>query len=496
MDAIRRAIILTASFFFRELEALVRQPRLILSFVVGPVVLLGLFGIGFRGQPGSLTAILVLPPDVATSADDTAFARLFTASVTIAQVTRDRAVANEAVRSGRVNVAILVPEDIRTTLRAGNHPEFQVFYNEVDPLQATWVPFLSSLAVQDLNRRVTTKLVGGLEERVAEAAASAEQVQAESVTLTVTLEAGDRDGALAALEQMRTTIAAAGPASAFLVATMADDGAQTWDSVATEFVQIEAELGAGVVGTPRQLAFVQRLGAAAADAAEQARELSSIPPDVLTSPFAVKATNTAGAHVSVIAYYAPAVVALLLQHIAMSLVSLSMVRERLLGAMEIYRVAPVGTRHLLLGKSLSFGLVLGVLAALLLLVIVELVGVPLLGSVVWLAAAVALLVFASLGIGFLLSTVSRSEMQAVQLAMLAFLGSTIFGDFFLPIEQIWEPVRTISYLFPMTYANSGLRDVMLRGTPPNTVALVGPLLLGIVTYGLASLAIRREMRPT
>ena len=139
MDAIRRAIILTASFFFRELEALVRQPRLILSFVVGPVVLLGLFGIGFRGQPGSLTAILVLPPDVATSTDDTAFARLFTASVTIAQVTRDRAVTNEAVRSGRVNVAILVPEDIRTTLRAGNHPEFQVFYNEVDPLQIAGV---------------------------------------------------------------------------------------------------------------------------------------------------------------------------------------------------------------------------------------------------------------------------------------------------------------------------------------------------------------------
>jgi ABC-type polysaccharide/polyol phosphate export permease len=84
-------------------------------------------------------------------------------------------------------------------------------------------------------------------------------------------------------------------------------------------------------------------------------------------------------------------------------------------------------------------------------------------------------------------------MQAVQLAMLVFLGSTIFGDFFLPIEQIWAPVRTVSYFFPVTHGTMGLRDVMLRGVAPSPVALVGPLLLGLLSYALAARSIRREM---
>jgi ABC-2 type transport system permease protein len=218
-----------------------------------------------------------------------------------------------------------------------------------------------------------------------------------------------------------------------------------------------------------------------------------VPADVLTAPFEVQATNTVRAQPSVIAFYAPAVVALLLQHIAISLVSLSMVRERLLGAMEIYRVAPVGTRDLIVGKSWSYALLLGLLAALLIFVIVRFIHVPLLGPVGGVVAVLGLLLFASLGIGFLLATFAQSEMQAVQLAMLVFLGSTIFGDFFLPIEQLWPPVRVVSYLFPVTFATMGLRDVMLRGVAPSLVALAGPLLLGLVSYGLAARSIRREM---
>ena len=58
---------------------------------------------------------------------------------------------------------------------------------------------------------------------------------------------------------------------------------------------------------------------------------------------------------------------LLLQHIAVSLASLSMVRDRLLGAMELYRVAPVRPLEIILGKSLSYGLLLGVVGAALVL---------------------------------------------------------------------------------------------------------------------------------
>lgn len=493
MQTLVNALLLTSSFFFKEIESLLRQPRLILSFVVGPVVLLGLFGIGFRSQSENLTAVLVLANDAPATTDPATLTRLFTSSITISQVTRDRAAANAEVRAGRADVAIVMPEDIRATLKQGKHPQFQVLYSEVDPLQASWVPFFSSLAIQDLNRRITTKLVGDLEARIGEAAVSAEQLQRQSQELEAALQRRDVAGSREALDQTRVTLTATGPATALLIVALSDDGSQSWDGLVGDLALVEAEVAVGQVGTPRQLEIARQLSKVAAAAAADAHEIVGIPAEVITAPFTFTATNMAGGHITTIAYYAPAVVALLLQHIAISLISLSMVRERMFGAMEMYRVAPVRTGHLLLGKSASSGLVLGLLAAILLVVIVKGIGVPLLGAAGWVAVQVALLIFASLGIGFLISIVSGSEMQAVQAAMLVFLGSTIFGDFFLPIDHLWEPVRTISYLLPMTYANMALRDVMLRGEAPSALALVGPALLGIVAYGIAARSIRTEM---
>src|SRR4029079_10849838 len=154
---------------------------------------------------------------------------------------------------------------------------------------------------------------------------------------------------------------------------------------------IESGLAQGQVNTPDQLARAQRLQQVSGQLSQNAQQVTKVPPDVLAAPFSVEAKNTVPAEPTAIGFFTPAVMMLLLQHIAVSLASLSMVRDRLLGAMEIYRVAPIKPLEIILGKSLSYGLLLGVVGAGLVFLVNRLLGVPILGNPAWAALTLGLL---------------------------------------------------------------------------------------------------------
>ena len=90
-------------------------------------------------------------------------------------------------------------------------------------------------------------------------------------------------------------------------------------------------------------------------------------------------------------------------------------------------------------------------------------GVPMLGSPALLALVIALLVGASLGLGLLISIVSDSERQAVQLSLLVLLASVFFSGFVLPISEFNAPVRVAAHAIPVTSGITLTQDVMLRG---------------------------------
>ena len=94
-----------------------------------------------------------------------------------------------------------------------------------------------------------------------------------------------------------------------------------------------------------------------------ADELMAVDADVLVQPFAGEVSSTAPGRRTFTDYYAPAAVVLLLQQFGVAFAALSFVRERQLGASELYRVAPVGPRQVVIGKYLGH-LVIGGLVAL------------------------------------------------------------------------------------------------------------------------------------
>src|SRR5215212_2666766 len=464
MAAIREAFIdfvkgtiRTSSFFFKEIWAAVRQPRLIFSVLLGPFLILAAFGIGYRGQTPELDTLLVLPPDARLSDDPEAYKDLFSSVFILRGVTRDRQQAQDALDRRQVEVVVIVPDQPDQTVLSGEHAQFEVLFREIDPLQAAWVRYFSTVAVQEVNRRVLADLLTHTREPLDRAADVSGQVRAQADALVTDLQRGDAISAAARVVAMRQALEAAKSSPGY--STLSALGGEQTDPLApvdTELTAIETDLTRGQVNTPEQVGRAQRIQQTSRELEQQAQQVTRVPPEVLSAPFSVQATNTVPAEPTAIGFFTPAVLVLLLQHIAVSLASLSMVRDRLLGAMELYRVAPVRPLEIILGKSLSYGLLLGIVGAALVFLVNRLLGVPILGQPAWAALTLALLLFSSLGVGFFIAGMAQSETQAVQLAMLVLLASIFFGGFFLPLDTLWAPIRAISYLLPMTLGSLDL----------------------------------------
>lgn len=219
-----------------------------------------------------------------------------------------------------------------------------------------------------------------------------------------------------------------------------------------------------------------------------------VPPNVIAQPLKAQTQNRAPVPPTVLFFFTPAVFALVLQHLAVTLTALALVRERLSGAMDLFRVAPVRAWEILFGKYVAYGLLSLVVAAAVAFLMVRVLGVPLLGSPERLATVVVLLAFASLGAGLLISLVADSERQAVQLAMLLLILSVFFSGFVLPVDEFRSIARYVSYLLPVTYGIQLLQDIMLRGELGNVAYLGGLAAMGIGLYVINALRLRAVMR--
>jgi ABC-2 type transport system permease protein len=195
----------------------------------------------------------------------------------------------------------------------------------------------------------------------------------------------------------------------------------------------------------------------------------------------------------VVAFYGPAVLALVLQHLAVTLVALSLVRERTSGIIEMYRVAPVNAWEVLIGKLLAYLFVGGAIGAASVALMQFGFAVPMLGDVGALAGTIALVLVASLGLGLAIAVISDSERQAVQLSLLVLLASVFFSGFVLSISEFSEPVRAFAYSLPVTHGIRLIQDIMLRGAVTQYWAYGVLAITAAATLVFSWLVLRRGM---
>ncbi|HEY9087070.1 MAG TPA: ABC transporter permease, partial [Anaerolineaceae bacterium] len=225
----------------------------------------------------------------------------------------------------------------------------------------------------------------------------------------------------------------------------------------------------------------------------QLAEFQSISPDILTRPFTSKVYGISTLAFTPMAFFTPGVIVLLLQHITITVAALSIVRERRAGMMELFRVSPVASGQIMIGKYISY-LIFGAFIALVLALLLYYgLQVPMLGSWANFALVAFLVLFASLGIGFFISLVAGTESQAVQFAMIALLLSVFFSGFILDLRYLAGPVRIVSWLLPATYGTVLLQDIMLRGSGLQLALIGGLAAIGVVMFLVSWLLMRRKM---
>jgi ABC-2 type transport system permease protein len=217
-------------------------------------------------------------------------------------------------------------------------------------------------------------------------------------------------------------------------------------------------------------------------------------PEVIVQPFESATENVVSDSIKPSDYFTPASIALLLQHLALTFAALSLVRDRRTGLFELMRVGPLSSMEIIIGKTFAYLLVGCVVGSALIAASYLGLGVPIAGSLVWLAAVVVGVLLSSLALGMVLAIISQTESQAVQYAMLALLAGLFFSGFILSTEGLQYPIKIVSWLLPVTYGIASLQDIMLRGRDPSLSMLAG---LGALVLGYGALAViglRRRLR--
>jgi ABC-2 type transport system permease protein len=223
-------------------------------------------------------------------------------------------------------------------------------------------------------------------------------------------------------------------------------------------------------------------------------QVTNISPEVVAKPTTAVTENVAPSDPTVTNFFAPAVLALVLQHLGVTLTALSMVRERLSGQMDLFRVAPVNSMEVLVGKYIAYGLLTLLVGGIVGAQMVFLLNVPIFSGYAVAVGIVLLLAFASLGVGLLISLVADSERQAVQLSMLVLLASVFFSGFVLPVQDFIGAVQYVAYALPVTHGIATLQEAMLRGEV-GSLWMIGALAaIGIVLYLLSLVRLRQILR--
>ena len=193
----------------------------------------------------------------------------------------------------------------------------------------------------------------------------------------------------------------------------------------------------------------------------------------------------------------PAITGLILVFVGTLATALGVVRERQAGTMEQLAVMPFRPRDVFVGKIAPYLLVAAIDMVLVVLAGVWLFHVPFAGSVPVFALGAGLFLFVTLGAGVLISTVSQTQGQAMQLGMMTIVPQILLSGFAFPVYSMAAGVRWLAYVLPLTYFIRIARGVWVKGTPLD--ALWFPLLmlavLGAAVFGLSLLRFRRDLAP-
>jgi len=183
----------------------------------------------------------------------------------------------------------------------------------------------------------------------------------------------------------------------------------------------------------------------------------------IASPISVVPDLVYGEGARFIDFFAPGVMGLAAMMVTFMLSIISFVHERSGSTLDRLLSTPATEGEIVAGYALAFGIVALIQSIVILVAAIGLFQITIHGNVLLVLLMIFVFGVGSQGLGFVLSSVARTEFQAIQFLPLILFPSILLSGVFWPLEAVPLVLRPISYFIPLTYAVDGLRSVMIRG---------------------------------
>ena len=194
-------------------------------------------------------------------------------------------------------------------------------------------------------------------------------------------------------------------------------------------------------------------------------------------------------------FYLPGVIAVIIMIVTLVLTSAAVVREKEIGTMEQIMVTPITPVEFILGKTVPFAVIGFIDVIVIALVGVLWFSVPIRGNLLLLLAATGLYLMTTLGVGLLISTVSRTQQQAMMSAFFFNFPSMLLSGFVFPVASMPMVIRWLTYLNPLRYYIVIIRGIFLKGVG---ILILWPYMamlavIGTVVMTLASMRFHKTL---
>lgn len=195
--------------------------------------------------------------------------------------------------------------------------------------------------------------------------------------------------------------------------------------------------------------------------------------------------------------FVPGVMAMVLMLVGAMMTSISIVREKELGTMEVILVSPIVPIRVIIAKMIPYLLLSMVNIASILLLSVYALDVPIRGSLLLLVFECFLFTLTALALGLLISSISNSQQVAMLISLMGlFLPTIMFSGFMFPVENMPLPLQVISNIVPAKWFYYIIKDVMIKGTGLRTVwmetLILAGMLVVLLTVSIKKFKVRLE----
>ena len=169
--------------------------------------------------------------------------------------------------------------------------------------------------------------------------------------------------------------------------------------------------------------------------------------------------------------FVPAIMGMLLMLVCAMMTSISIVREKERGTMEVLLVSPVKPLMIIIAKAVPYLVMAFVILVTILLMARFVLDVPLQGSLVWIFVVSAIYILLALSLGLLVSNIATSQLMALLIcAMVLLIPIVMLSGMIFPVESMPAPLQWLSAIVPPRYYIEAMRKLMIMGVGIKEVA--------------------------